>query len=54
MSTISTSPLLRRLVDLDMLDNKITRIQALRIRIGLSVLQQAEQKLSALDRPTGL
>ena len=45
MSTIRASPLLRRLIDLDVLDNQIARIQTLRIRIRLSVLQQAEQEL---------
>ena len=40
MSTVRASPLLRRLVDLDMLDNQIPRIKTLRIRIRLSILEQ--------------
>ena len=45
VSTIRASPLLRRLIDLNVLDNQIARIQTLRVRIRLSVLQQAEQEL---------
>ena len=42
MSTIRPSPLLRGLVDLNMLHNQVARVQALRIRIGLGILEQAE------------
>jgi hypothetical protein len=54
MSTIRASPLLGRLVDLDVLDNEIIGVQALAISIGLSILQQALQELSGLDGPAGL
>lgn len=54
VGTVRASPLLRRLVDLDVLHNQVLRVQALGIRIRLSVLEQTEQKLRRLHRPAGL
>lgn len=51
MSTVCSTTLLGSLVDLDMLDNQIPRIQTLGIGIGLGVFQQSEQMLSRLDGP---
>ena len=53
MSTVRTPSLLGRLVDLDMLDDQIAGIQTLSIRVRLSVLEQAEKELGALDGPAG-
>ena len=53
MSTVCASPLLRRLVDLDVLDDQVAGIQTLGIRVRLGVLQQTEQELSRLDGPAG-
>lgn len=54
VSTVRASPLLRRLVDLDVLDDQVAGVQALGVGIGLSILEQREQELSGLDGPTGL
>jgi len=53
VSAVRASPLLRRLVDLDVLDDQVAGIQTLGIRVRLGVLQQAEQELSRLDGPAG-
>ena len=54
VGTVRASPLLGRLVDLDMLDDEVVRVQALAIGIGLGVLQQALEELGGLDGPAGL
>ena len=54
MSTICASPLLRRLVDLDVLDDEVVGIETLAIGIGLGILQQRLQELRRLDWPAGL
>ena len=42
VGTVCATPLLRRLVDLNVLDNQVASVQTLGIRIRLSVLEQAE------------
>ena len=54
MSTVCASPLLGRLVDLNVLDDQVLRVQALGIRVRLGVLEQAEQELGRLDGPASL
>ena len=54
MSTIRASPLLRRLVDLDVLDDEVVGVETLAVGIGLGVLQQALEELGGLDGPAGL
>lgn len=54
VSTVCASPLLRRLVDLDVLDDQVAGVEALGIGVGLGVLEQAEQELGRLDGPAGL
>ena len=54
MSTIRASPLLGRLVDLDVLDNEVVGIETLGIGIGLCVLEQRLQELCRLHRPASL
>lgn len=53
MSTVCPPALLRRLVDLDVLDDQVAGVQALGVGVGLGVLQQREQKLGGLDGPAG-
>lgn len=54
MSAVCAPSLLGGLVDLDVLDDQVAGVQTLRVGIGLSVLEQTEYELSALDGPTGL
>ena len=54
MSTVRPTPLLGRLVDLNVLDNQVAGVETLGVGVGLGVLEQAEQELSALDGPAGL
>ena len=54
MGTICASPLFRRLVDLDVLDNKVGGIETLGIGIGFRVLEKRGEKLCRLDRPASL
>ena len=53
MSAVCASPLLWRLVDLNVLHDQIAGVEALGIRVGLGVLEQAEQELGGLDGPAG-
>ena len=54
MSTIRASPLLRRLVDLDVLDDEVVGIETLGIGIGLGILQQRLQELRRFHGPASL
>lgn len=54
MSTVCASPLLGRLVDLDVLDNQVAGVQALGVGVGLGVLEQTEEELGGLDGPASL
>lgn len=54
MRTVGASPLAGGLVDLDMLDDEVAGVEALRVGIGLSVLQETDEELSGLDRPASL
>lgn len=51
MSAIRPTPLLRRLVHLDVLDNQVPRVQALGVGVGLGILEQAKQELGGFDGP---
>lgn len=51
MGTVRASALLGGLVDLDVLNNEGTGVEALGVGIGLSVLQETEKVLSRLDGP---
>lgn len=52
MGTIGATALLGRLVDLDVLDDQVARVEAFGVRVGLGVFQQAQEELGRLDRPT--
>jgi hypothetical protein len=54
VSTICASPLLGRLVDLNVLDDQVAGIQALGIRVRLSVLEERQEELGGLDGPASL
>lgn len=53
MSTVCAATLLWCLVDLDVLDDKVSGVEALGVGVGLSVLEEAEKKLGGLDWPAG-
>lgn len=52
MGTVSSSTLLRGLVDLDVLDNQVASVKTLSIGVGLGVLQELEEELGRLDGPS--
>ena len=54
VGTVSPPALLGGLVDLDVLDDQVAGIETLGVGVGLGVLEEAEQVLSRLDRPSGL
>lgn len=49
--TVCAAALLWCLVDLDVLNDKVTGIEALGIGVGLSVLEETEKELGRLDGP---
>jgi len=52
VSTVRASSLLRRLVDLDVLDDQIAGVEAFGVGVGFGVAEETEEKLGRLDRPT--
>lgn len=52
--TVCPAALLGSLVDLDVLDDESTGVEALGISVGLSVLEETEEELGGLDGPAGL
>lgn len=52
MSTVSSSALLGCLVDLDVLDDQVACVKTLRIGVCLSILEETEDELGRLDRPS--
>ena len=53
MCTISTTTLLRRLVDLNMLDDQVASIEAFGVCVRFCVFEEPEQKLGGLFGPAG-
>jgi hypothetical protein len=53
VGTVCPTTLLGSLVDLDVLDDQVTGVEALGISVGLGVLQQTEEELGRLDGPPG-
>lgn len=53
MGTVCASALLGSLVDLDVLDNEGTGVEALGISVGLSVAEEDEDVLGGLGGPAG-
>ena len=53
VGTVCASALLGSLVDLDVLDNQGTGVEALGIGVGLSVAEEDEDVLGGLDGPAG-
>jgi len=43
--------LLRCLVDLDVLDDKVARVEALGVGVGLGILEKTENEVGRLDGP---
>jgi hypothetical protein len=54
VSTVCASPLLGRLVDLDVLDDQAAGVETFGVGVGLSVLEETEDELGGLDGPAGL
>lgn len=53
MRTVCASALLRRLVDLDVLDNQVASVEALGVRVRLGVPDEGKEELGGLDGPAG-
>lgn len=49
VGAVCSSTLLHRLVDLDVLDDQLLRVEALGVRVGLGVLEQAQQEFGRFD-----
>lgn len=54
VGTVSSSPLLGGLVDLDVLDNQVAGVETLGVGVGLGVLKETEQELGRLYGPSSL
>jgi hypothetical protein len=54
VSTVRPPALLGSLVDLDVLNDEGTGVEALGVSVGLGVLEEAEKELGGLDGPAGL
>jgi len=52
--TVCAPSLLRRLVDLDVLDNQVACVETLGVSVGLSVLEQTDKEFGRLDGPASL
>jgi hypothetical protein len=53
VGSVCSSSLLRRLIDLDVLDDQVASIQTLRVGVRLSVLQETEKESGGLGGPAG-
>ena len=54
VSPVRPAPLLGRLVDLDVFDDQVRRVQTLCVGVGLGVLEQVDEEGAGLLRPAGL
>lgn len=54
VGTVSAAALLGGLVDLDVLDDQGTGVEALGVGVGLGVLQEVQKVLGRLEGPPGL
>ena len=53
VSTIGPAALFWCLVDLDVLDDEVARVEALGVGVGFGVLEEREEVLGRLDGPAG-
>jgi len=53
VGSVCSSSLFRCLVDLDVLNQQIVRVEAFRISIGLSVLEKSKEEFGGLDWVSG-
>lgn len=53
MGTVSTTALFGRLVDLNVLDDKVAGVEALCVCVCLRVLEKAEEKFGGFFGPAG-
>ena len=49
VGAVGPSSLLRRLVDLDVLDDQVAGVEAFRVGVRFGVLEQTKQELGGLD-----
>ena len=54
VGTVRASPLLRSLVNLNVLDDEIASIEALCVGVRFSVLEETEEEFGGFDRPAAL
>lgn len=54
VGTVCPAALLGGLVDLDVLDDQVAGVKTLGVGVGLGVLEEREEELSALHGPAGL
>ena len=54
MSTVCTTALFGRLVDLDMLHDQVAGVEAFGVCVGFGVLEETEEELGGLFGPAGL
>ena len=54
VSAVGPAPLLLRLVNLDVRDFKLVRVQTVVVGVALRVGEQVQQELTALHRPAAL
>ena len=54
MGTVSAAAALGSLVDLDVLDNKVTGVETLGVSVGLGVLEEVGEEVGGLGGPAGL
>ncbi len=53
MSTVCTTSLLWRLVDLDVLDNQVAGVEAFGVCVCFCIFEEAEQEFGGLFGPAG-
>lgn len=53
MGPVGAAPLLRRLIDLDVLDDQVPGIQTLGVGVSFGVLEQVEEEAGGFDGPAG-
>jgi len=54
VSTIRPPPLLRGLVDLDVLDDQVCSVQPFGVCVGFGIAKETKEELGGLDGPAGL
>lgn len=53
VGAVGAATLLRRLVDLDVFDDQVARVEALGVGVGFGVFEQREEESCRFDGPAG-